>query len=174
MKKLFLTAAFAVFGLTALNAQFEAGPYLGAAVGDGDAHNLNVGATFAYYVPIVDGLKIGGITGVDHFFGKDENGWDWPDATFLPLAASAKYNITPKFFVGLDLGYAIGISDGAGDGGFLARPNIGFSLPIVDLYGYYKTINYSWDDPGDDWNGPGDWDDSWNLGSIGVGAAFKF
>lgn|SRR5690606_13033407 len=169
MKKMFLTAAFAVLGLTGLQAQFEAGPYMGAAVGDGD-HSLNIGGTFAYYVPVAGGFKLGGITGIDQFFGND----DWPDATFLPLAASAKFNITPKFFVGLDLGYAIGISDAAGDGGFLARPNIGFSLPIVDLYGYFKSISYSWNGP-DPGPGPGpDWDDSWNLGSVGVGAAFKF
>lgn len=164
MKKMFLTAAFAVLGLGGLNAQFEAGPYMGAAVGDGD-HGFNLGGTFAYYVPVVDGLRLGGITGIDQFFGND----DWPDATFLPLAASAKYNITPRFFVGLDLGYAIGISDAAGDGGFMARPNIGFTLSVLDLYAYYKSISYSWDP------GPGpDWDNNWNLGSVGVGVAFRF
>lgn len=170
MKKMIFTAALAVFGWIGVSAQFEAGAYLGAPVGDADGTSLNAGATFAYYVPIIDGLKIGGIAGIDHFFGKDHKGWDYPDATFLPIAASAKYNFNPKLFVGLDLGYAIGVSDGAGDGGFLARPRFGFSLPIVDLYAYYKSINYRWD-PGD---GPDEWDNKWNLGSVGVGASFKF
>ena len=167
MKKVLGVAAIAVLGLTGLNAQFEAGPYLGAAVGDGD-HGLNIGATFAYYVPVAEKFKVGGITGIDQYFGND----DWPDATFLPIAASAKFNVTPRLFIGLDLGYAIGLTDGAGDGGFLAKPNFGFSLPVVDLYAYFKNISYSWDEPNPGSNP--DWDDSWNLGSVGVGAAFKF
>lgn len=171
MKKLFFTAAFAVLGLLSVNAQFEAGAYVGAPIGDADGASVNLGGTFAYYVPIVEGLKIGGITGVDHFVGKDYRGYEYPAATFIPIAVSAKYNFNPKLFVGLDLGYAIGVSDGAGDGGFLARPRFGFSLPIVDLYGYFKNISYSYDSPG---NWDGDWDDKWNLGSVGVGASFKF
>lgn len=83
-------------------------------------------------------------------------------------ATSAKYSFG-QLFVGGDLGYAIGVSDAAGDGGFLARPRFGFSLPIVDLYGYYKAINYHWDGPGDH-----HWDEKHTLGSVGVGAAFKF
>lgn len=170
MKKMILAAVFTVVGLGGLNAQFEAGPYLGAAVGDGD-YGVNLGGTIAYYVPVAGGFRLGGITGIDQFIGNN----DWPDATFLPLAASGKYNITPRFFVGLDLGYAIGITDAAGDGGFLARPNVGFTLSFVDLYAYYKTISYSWNGP--NWDGPGpgpDWDTKWNLGSVGVGAAFRF
>lgn len=179
MKKLFLSAAVAVLGLVSANAQFEAGAYAGAPLGDSDGFSINAGATFSYLVEVVDGLKVGGTAGVDHFFGKEYDfanvTIDGEDATFIPVAASAKYNFNPKFFVGLDLGYAIGVSDGAGDGGFLARPRVGFSLPIVDLYAFYKNISYTYDyDYGnwdDDWN---DWDSSWNLGSIGVGASFKF
>src|SRR5690606_13553626 len=173
MSKIIFTVLLSVIGLSGVNAQsgnFEVGPYLGPAIGEGgDAYNLNVGATFAYYVPVIDGLKVGGITGLDHYFGKDYRGWDIPDATFIPIAASAKYNFIPKLYVGLDLGFAIGLSDGS-KGGFYGRPSFGFSLPVVDLYAYYKSINNSWE-PED---GPGDWDNKWNVGSVGVGAAFKF
>jgi len=176
MKKFILSLIITISGIVGLNAQsgtFEVGPYLGAPIGDADGYNFNTGATFAYYFNVIPKLKVGPLIGVDQFFGKEENGWDYPDVTFLPLAASAKFNFTERFYAGLDLGYAIGLSDGAGDGGLLARPQIGISLPIVDLYGYYKSINFSVDEPGD-WDSPGDWDDDWNLGSIGVGAAFKF
>lgn len=177
MKKMIFAAIFGVMGMAGLQAQkgnFEIGPYIGAAVGDADAHNFNTGATFAYYVDLAPKWKLGGLLAVDHFFGKEYrygNVYYKQDATFIPIAASAKFQINEKLFAGLDLGYAIGVSDGAGDGGFLARPRFGFSLPIVDLYGYYKAINYKWDGPG----GPGDhhWDDKHNLGSVGVGAAFK-
>ncbi len=177
MKKIIFTVLLSVMGLLGVQAQsgsFEVGPYLGAPVGDADGLSFNAGATFAYYFEVIPRLKVGGLIGVDHFFGKD---YDWGDvtyesdgATFIPIAASAKFNITDKFFAGLDLGYAIGVSDGAGDGGFMARPRVGLSLPIVDVYGFYKNINYSWDGPGD----PDNWDDGFNVGSIGVGAAFKF
>jgi len=173
MKKLIFTAVIAVFGLAGLNAQsghFEAGPYLGMPVGDGDIFGFNAGVTFGYYVQVVPRLNIGGVVGIDQFFGKNDDGWEYPDATFIPVAASAKFNITERFFVGLDLGYAIGVTSAAGDGGFLARPKMGFSLPIVDIYGYYKAISYSYD-----WaDHPTDWDNDLNVGSIGVGAAFKF
>lgn len=175
MKKIILSAVFSVIGLAGLNAQsgsFEIGPYLGAPVGDADALSFNTGATFAYYVNLAPKWQLGGLVGIDHFFGKDYRWGNYEiegeGATFIPLAASAKFQINEKLFAGLDLGYAIGISDGAGDGGFLARPRFGFSLPIVDLYAYYKAINYKWDGPGDV-----DWDDSYNVGSVGVGAAFK-
>lgn len=176
MKKVIFTVLLSVIGLVGVQAQngnFEVGPYLGAPVGDADALSFNTGATFAYYVNLAPKWQLGGLIGVDHFFGKDYRWgnatYEGEGATFLPLAVAGKFQITPQLFVGLDLGYAIGVSDGAGDGGFLARPRFGFSLPIVDLYGYYKSINYRWD-PED---GPGDWDNNWNVGSVGVGAAFK-
>lgn len=177
MKKIIFTALVSVIGLVGLNAQsgsFEVGPYLGAPIGDSDGLSFNTGATFAYYINVIPNLKVGGLLGVDHFFGKEyERGnirYKADGATFIPIAASAKFNITPQFFAGLDLGYAVGLNDEAGDGGFLARPRVGFSLPVVDIYGYYKAINYSWDGPA----GPDNWEDDYNLGSIGVGAAFKF
>lgn len=175
MKKLFLTAAIAVFGLVGANAQdsgFEAGVFVGAPIGDADGFSINAGATFGYYFEVIENLKIGGIVGVDHFFGKD---YDYGSvtiegdgATFIPIAASAKYTFAEQFFAGLDLGYDIGVSDGAGDGGFLYRPRVGWSTSMVDLYAYYKGISYSYD------YGYGLGDATWSVGSVGVGAAFKF
>ena len=176
MKKLLFTAAIAVLGFVGVKAQsgnFEVSPYIGVPVGDSNGFGFNAGALFGYYFEVIPRLKVGGTIGLDQFFGKNKNGWDYADATFLPLAASAKFNITERFFAGLDLGYAFGITDAAGDGGFLARPRIGVSLPIVDVYAFYKTINFSVDEPGD-WDSPHDWNDNWNVGSVGVGAAFKF
>lgn len=177
MKKLVMLGIILILGSTAANAQngsFEVGPYLGAPIGDADGASFNAGANFTYYFQVIPKLKVGGSAGVDHFFGKEyeEYGYhfDKKDATFIPIAASAKFDITSRFFAGLDLGYAIGVSDAAGDGGFMARPRVGFSLPLLDVYAYYKSISYAYD-WGDDIDG---WDDSFTLGSIGVGASFKF
>ena len=182
MKKIVLAAFLGIFSFAGLQAQegtFEVGPYIGAPVGDTDGTSVNTGVTFGYYFGVIPKLKVGPMIGVDHFFGKeyDRGGYhfDKEDKTFIPIAASAKFNFTERFYAGLDLGYAIGVSDAAGKGGFLARPQIGFSLPMVDIYGYFKTINYAYaDDYWDEYDGPEDWDDNWNLGSVGVGAAFKF
>lgn len=175
MRNMILAAFISIMGFAGLQAQngsWEIGPYLGAPVGDAEAYSFNTGATFAYYVNLAPKWQLGGLVAVDHFFGKEyrwANNVYKQDATFIPITVSSKFQITPQLFAGLDLGYAIGVSDGAGDGGFLARPRFGFSLPIVDLFGYYKSINYNWDGP----DGPGDWDERYSLGSVGVGAAFK-
>jgi hypothetical protein len=184
MRKFLLATAFAVLGFMGVQAQntsMEAGPYLGIPVGDSDGFSFNAGATFGYYFHVIpDRLKVGGVVGVDHFFGKEYDFGnmtiDGEDATFIPIAASAKFNFTERFFAGLELGYAIGVSDGAGDGGFLARPRIGMSLPMLDLFLFYKHINYAYSANNWDWDDDGYWDfdDNWSVGSIGVGANFRF
>lgn len=183
MKKTILTAAVAVFGLVVANAQdsgFEAGAYVGIPVADvSDGTSINIGATVGYYFEVADGLKIGGITGYDHFIGKEEEMTymgttmtvDGVDAGFIPIAASAKYNFTENFFVGADLGYAIGISDGAGDGGFLYKPRVGWSTSMVDLYAFYKGISYKYDF---DYGFGATGSTTATAGSVGIGAAFKF
>ena len=123
---------------------------------------------------------------MDHFFGKeydfyngiDNTSRDGDGATFIPIAASAKFNFTDRFFAGLDLGYAIAISNDT-NGGLYVRPRVGMSLPMVDVYLFYKGINsvYSsgywtdWDD--EDWDAS-NWDDNLYLGTLGLGAAFRF
>lgn len=182
MKKLFLTAAVAVCGLGILNAQdsgFEAGAYVGIPVADvGDGASLNIGATVAYYFEVGEGFKVGGLLGYDHFIGKDEEfdtgmgvvTLDAVDAGFIPIAASAKYNFTENFFAGADLGYAIGITDGAGDGGFLYRPRVGYSTSMVDIYAFYKGISYKYEVVAFGVNAS----TTATAGSVGVGASFKF
>jgi len=183
MKKLLFSAAIAVFGLVGANAQdsgFEAGAYVGIPVADvGDGTSLNIGATVGYYFEVIENLKVGGVIGYDHFIGKDEDidtgmgvmTLDGVDAGFIPIAASAKYNFTDNFFAGLDLGYAIGVSDGAGDGGFLYKPRVGYSTERVDLYAFYKGISYKYNfDYGYGLSGS----TTSTAGSVGVGAAFKF
>lgn len=182
MKKLFLTAAIAAFGFVNSNAQdtgFEAGAYIGIPVADvSDGTSINIGATVAYYFNVAEGLKIGGLVGYDHFIGKDEDfdtgmgvvTLDAVDAGFIPIAASAKYNFTENFFVGADLGYAIGVTDGAGDGGFLYRPRVGYSTNLVDLYAFYKGISYKYTF---DYAGLST-SSTATAGSVGIGAAFKF
>lgn len=174
MKKILLSAALAVLGLVSTNAQdsgFEAGLYVGVPVADiGDGTSVNIGATAGYYFEVIENLKVGGIVGYDHFLVKsDYKDLGAKDVGFIPIAASAKYNFVESFFAGLDLGYAIGASEG-NDGGFLYRPRVGWSTSMVDVYAFYKGISNK---ESVEVMGVKSSVSS-TAGSVGVGAAFKF
>ncbi len=179
MKKLLLSFVIVVFGFIGANAQMEVGAFAGYPVSGNDGIGVNVGANASYYYYIIDGkLGIGGTAGVDHFFGKDfdfgGDTYEGDGATFIPIAASAKFNFTDKFFAGLDLGYAIAISKDT-NGGLYVRPRVGMSLPMVDVYLFYKGINSVYGDGyWGDYYDYTDWDDNLYLGTLGVGAAFRF
>lgn len=178
MKKLVLAASVALFGLVGVNAQstgVEAGVHIGIPVGDvSDASGFNIGLDLAYLYPVSEKFKIGVATGYDHFIGKDRDfnfagvttTIEGEDFGFIPLAASAKFMPTQNFFVGADLGYAFATKDEM-DGGFYYQPKVGYSGALVDVYGFYKgvsgkekiTDNIS---------------ENWNIGSVGVGVAYKF
>ena len=175
MKKLFLSAAFAVCALVGVNAQstgFEAGAYVGIPMGDaGDSSNFNFGITAAYYWEIAPSFQLGALTGYDYWAGKEYDVEYFDEATntmhtrkekfnagFIPLAASAKYNFGGNLFGGLDLGYAIYVGDGDGDGGFLYQPKFGYSGASFDAFAFYKGISV----------------DGGTFSSVGAGFAYKF
>lgn len=170
MKKLLLTAAIAVFGVVGMKAQstgFEAGAYVGIPMGDvKDATSINFGISGAYYWDLAAGFQLGVKTGYDHWTAKEQTYTfmeetikvKGDDAGFIPIAASAKYLFSPSFFGGMDLGYAIYVGSGDGDGGFLYQPRLGYSHASFDAYGFYKGISV----------------DGGTFSSIGVGFAYKF
>ena len=170
MKKLVLAAAVAVFGIAGVNAQttgVEAGVHIGIPVGDVDDYSsFNVGLDVAYLHPISSNFKLGIASGYDHFIGKD----DADDFGFIPLAASAKFNPTQNFFVGLDLGYAFATNDNW-EGGFYYQPKVGYSGALVDVFGFYKgnTTNYEVPTAVGTIEGR-----DINFGSVGAGVAYKF
>ncbi|MCX7550444.1 outer membrane beta-barrel protein [Xanthomarina sp. F2636L] len=169
MKKLFLTAAIAIFGFSFMNAQggFKVGANFALPVGDaGDVSSFSIGLDAAYFVEVSEQFLVGGATGFTNAFGKTETlsafGYsfdvDYDDVQFLPVAAAARFLATEKFYVGADLGYAIGISDG-NDGGFYYRPRVGYNF--TDMIG----ANFSY--TGISLDG-GDWS------TIGLGVEFSF
>ncbi len=166
MKKLVLAASVALFGLVGVNAQstgVEGGVHIGIPVGDvSDLSGFNIGLDLAYLYPVSENFKLGIASGYDHFIGKD----DFKDFGFIPLAVSAKFMPTQNFFVGADLGYAFATGDNW-NGGFYYQPKIGYSGALVDVFGFYKGNtsnreygNFSSNDI--------------NIGSVGVGVAYKF
>lgn len=177
MKKLLLTASLAVCTLIGVNAQstgFQAGAYVGIPMGDAkDATSINIGITAAYYWDVAENFQLGALTGYDLWTAKEYEvapgiKYKGDDAGFIPLAASAKYNFD-QFFVGADLGYAIGASKN-NDGGFLYQPKAGYSGASFDAFLFYKGISNK-----EKRNIEGiSVSKSTTLSSIGVGFAYKF
>ena len=167
MKKVLLTAAFAVAGMVGVSAQttgVEGTVHVGIPVGDAaDYSSFNVGVDLAYLHPIADNFKLGAKVGYDHFIAdsnfKDLGGEDFG---FIPLAATAKYEFSNNLFVGADLGYAFSTKDGL-DGGLFWQPKIGYSGASFDVYAGYKGISvdnnqYS----------------NFNADAVSLGFAYKF
>ncbi|WP_250432356.1 outer membrane beta-barrel protein [Hanstruepera flava] len=169
MKKLFLCAAIAVFGLSNIYAQggFKLGANGALPIGDaGDVSSFSTGVDVAYFFDINEKFIVGPAAGFTNAFGKTETitvgntniEFSYDDVQFMPIAGAARFLPTDKFYVGADIGYAIGINDG-NDGGFYYRPRAGYS--ITDLIG----VNVSYTGISAD---GGDWS------TIGAGIEFSF
>ncbi|CAN5319238.1 hypothetical protein BH23BAC2_BH23BAC2_10200 [soil metagenome] len=137
MKKLFLLVVLAFFGVTSAFSQgLRFGVNAGIPVGDvSDFSSFQLGTDIAYMVPLVDVASVGPMVGYSHFFGKD----DFDALKFVPLAVSGRFNIL-SLALGLDLGYALGISND-NDGGFYYRPQVGFNMGRLGLIASYQGIN---------------------------------
>jgi opacity protein-like surface antigen len=135
MKK-FIFAAVAVFAFAfSANAQdgkFEVGVNAALPIGDaGDLYTFSIGIDAAYMWNVSEQFDAGVATGFTNAFGDEVSilgiTVEAEDAQFIPLAGSARYNVSSDFFLGADLGYAIGINDG-NDGGFYYRPKVGYNV----------------------------------------------
>lgn len=146
MKNLLVAIAFAFFGIGSAFSQGEIklGINGGLPMGDtSDISDFNAGADITYLLSLADIVEVGGLVGYSHFFGKDgEEGninWEVDDFQFVPIAASGRVNL-PFFFIGADLGYAIGVNDG-NDGGVFYRPKVGITLGNLGLVASYSGIS---------------------------------
>jgi hypothetical protein len=143
MKKLVLVMAVVAFGFTANAQDFRAGINVGLPVGDsGDGYTFNLGVDLSYMWNVSDDFDAGISTGYSHFMGDTIEGFDVDDASFLPLAGSARFNASEDFVLGADLGYAIGISPDGNDGGFYYRPMIGYNVGgNTQITGSYSGVS---------------------------------
>lgn len=142
MRKLFI-AAFAVLSFGLANAQesgFKAGAHVGLPLGTaGDSYSLNFGVDFAYMFDVSDDFKVGGVSGYTMFMGKTVNGFKVPSAGLALVGAAATYKVADSFFVGADLGYAIGVSNASG-GDIFYHPKVGYSAESFDVALGYRGI----------------------------------
>lgn len=116
--------------------------------------SFNFGFDVAYLFELIDNLEVGALVGYTQYIasgsywnGETTNNGnsfvyvDFEDASFIPVAASARYYFANhKFFGGLDLGVGINVS-GDADTGFYARPKFGFVLGPVNLIAAFQSIS---------------------------------
>ncbi|WP_366187184.1 hypothetical protein [Flavobacterium ovatum] len=147
MKKVILTTAM-VFAFSFMNAQsgfFKLGAHVGLPTGDiQDSSSLNLGADLSYIWHFSDKFHAGVVTGYTTYLGKSYDlpggGSFKPDAvSFIPVAGNVQFGIATDWYLGADVGYAIGVSDG-NDGGFLYQPKLGYLGDTFDVYLGYKGI----------------------------------
>lgn len=147
MKKLFLMAVVAVFGFANVNAQdFNLGVNAGLPVGDaGDISSFSLILDANYIWEVSDQFDAGIATGYSHSFGKSKNldgaNLSHVDFGYIPVAGAGRFNVSEKFILGLDLGYAIGVSNG-NDGGFYYVPKVQYGLSDkMDMIIAYRGVS---------------------------------
>ncbi|RIA09563.1 outer membrane protein with beta-barrel domain [Flavobacteriaceae bacterium MAR_2010_72] len=156
MRKLLLVIVVVAIGLTA-SAQtssasdrggFNAGISLGLPIGDaGDGWTFNVTLDLNHLWNVSDAFDAGIATGYAHSFGDtidlgEFGEIDLDDASFIPVAAAARYRVSDTFTLGADLGYAIGISPDGNDGGFYYAPKVQFGVSdSIDIVGAYRGVS---------------------------------
>jgi len=142
-----------------MNAQqgaFRAGAHLGIPVGDtSDFSSFTIGVDASYQWMISDQFSAGIASGYTTYPGKN----DYSNYSFIPIAATGRYNFSDMWFAGLDLGYAIATDNAGGDGGFFYQPKVGWTNGEFDVFAYYQGISVK--------------DASFDVTAIGVGGAIK-
>ena len=170
MKKFLLVAAIAVCGMFSANAQgFKVGVNAGYTIGDEffkEYYGLQVGLDVAYTWQVSENLNVGATTGYLRYFGEEKNissgmltlTIEAEDLGYIPVAGTLQYAFNESWFVGADLGYAIYVGEGNGDGGFYYVPKVGWMNESIELYVAYRGISI----------------EGGSSSVIGLGVAYKF
>ena len=135
MKKVFLSILMVALGFTA-NAQegFNIGANIGIPTGDADGFDITYAIEANYLFEVSDALQVG--PSVSYLVYSS----DFIDLSFLPVAAAARYALSEKFIVGLDLGYGLSLEEYIDDG-FYYRPMVGFKVSdLIMLQAFYSGI----------------------------------
>ena len=166
MKKLFLvaiaTCGFAFSGI-AQDGKFKLGVDAGIPLGDiKDSASFNLGVNAAYTWNVGEGFDAGLGVSYNTYFAKEYDlpggGTFKPDnANFLPIYGTANYGFTENIFVGADLGYAVGLTDGF-DGGFYYQPKVAYHFGPSEVNLGYQGVSK----------------DGYSYSAINLGYAYSF
>ncbi len=143
MKQRILVIFFVLIG-TALQAQkgFKIGIQGGIPIGDfNDRVGVVIGAEVGYVWPlgeVIDlGVTAGFLNGFPEKYREETVANDFPNVQFIPLGVALRIWPSNSFFIGGDIGQALGINEG-NDGGLFYRPQLGF------LMGPQTQLNFSY------------------------------
>lgn len=147
MKTTILLAAITLLSMHSAFSQqgnFKIGVNGGIPVGDFEEFaTFQLGADVAYRLELAENFELGGVVGYSHFFGESgeegEVSFEVDDIQFLPVAATARYNVD-SFLLGADIGYAVGINDD-NEGGFFYRPQVGYNFGKFGVIASYSGIS---------------------------------
>lgn len=155
MRKIGLAILLVTF-LWASNSQAQSGLSIGGGVTIplGEATNFSsVGfmVDVNYLYELSETVDVGLATGFANVFGKKEQRAlitiDHDDFKYIPLAGAARVTLSNNMVVGIDLGYAIAVSDNW-DGGFYLRPIFGYNFSekfqVNTSYSSISDSNFTW------------------------------
>ena len=136
--------AISIMGTASAQGLFKIGVNAGIPISDaGDVSNFMLGGDIYYYFGKRSSIfKLGPTVGFRSYFGKEISpGFEAEDARFLPISLAGRISILGIVRGGVDVGYAVGISDFL-DGGFYVRPVLAFGiLKILELNFSYENIS---------------------------------
>lgn len=138
-KSILLLFALTIYSGIQAQGVFKIGGNIGVGVSDaGDIADFSLGADAYYMFEKVDAvLNFGPTIGFQNFFTDFS---DAKDALFLPVGVAGRVKVLGTLDVGVDVGYALGLTDYL-DGGFYFRPTAGLDLfNTVELYLTYMQI----------------------------------
>jgi hypothetical protein len=139
MRKLFLSTLFLSSIISMSHSQeLNAGLHLGLPVGDAsNLYSFNLTADVSALWELGEQFEAGVITGLS--FSVGDNNVD--NAVFLPIAGTARYEVTEALTLGADLGYALGLTDGF-DGGFYYAPRVQYDIADdLDIVLSYRAVS---------------------------------
>ncbi len=131
MKKIF----FVLVVLLSINSfsqenQFNIGINGGITTGDiKPISSAAFGIDANYLFKVFDGISLGPSLNFLYFLTDEVNGVQ-PDAfVYLPIGGAIRFqSLSDYFYVGLDLGFAIGISPSGDNGGLFFKPMVGYNV----------------------------------------------
>lgn len=154
MKRILFVLVLVSIGVTTVQSQhmgqssdMKVGVSASLPLGDfSNAYSFGAQADFAYLFQMNETFKVGPMASLIYYngdkVGGDEISIKIKDAIFLPIGAHARY-LFDDFFVGADLGYAIGLSPSGMNGGALIRPKVGYNFGNLAAVASYSAITRS-------------------------------
>lgn len=162
MKRVLFFLLVSAVSLTAAQSQnLKAGISASLPIGDvSEAYSFGLQADLAYLFNIAESIQVGPMAGLIYYNGdkiKDEGeSFKIDEPIFLPVGGHARFSLD-QFFIGADLGYAIGLAPSGMNGGLLIRPKVGYNFGGLAAVASYSAITR---------NG--------TFGSINLGVEFSF